>query len=139
MEHLLCGQVLRTESGSDNTPPPPPQVHQWLEKVFSGEEVPEYEINSQTVDRLYRMAQDSEAREREAETMIEDFEQKAEEYASESECTRGMTISDCIFNALVHVVLDYHSVLNKICSNVSKDLSSEYGKRCALYIIIHVA
>ena len=64
------------------------QVRQWLEKVFSGEEVPEYEINSHTVDCLYRMAQDSETREREAEVMMEDFEQKAEEYAAESEYTR---------------------------------------------------
>ena len=56
--------------------------------MFSGEEVPEYEINSQTVDCLYHMAQDSETREREAEVTIEDFEQKAEEYAAESELTR---------------------------------------------------
>ena len=56
--------------------------------MFSGEEVPEYEINSHTVDCLYRMAQDSETREREAEVMMEDFEQKAEEYAAESEYTR---------------------------------------------------
>ena len=56
--------------------------------MFSGEEVPEYEINSHTVDCLYRMAQDSETREREAEVMMEDFEQKAEEYAAESEYAR---------------------------------------------------
>lgn len=77
------------------------QVHQWLEKVFSGEEVPEYEINSQTVDHLHRMAQDSEAREREAEIMIEDYEQKAEEYAAESEYTRVIRISDCRATGLV--------------------------------------
>ena len=56
--------------------------------MFSGEEVPEYEINSHTVDCLYCMAQDSETREREAEVMMEDFEQKAEEYAAESEYTK---------------------------------------------------
>ena len=53
--------------------------------MFTGEEVPDYEINSQTIDCLYRMARQNETREREAEILMEDFEQKTEEYAAESE------------------------------------------------------
>ena len=60
-------------------------MRQWLEKVFAGEEVPDYEINSQTIDYLYHTARENETREREAEVLIEDFEQKTEEYAAESE------------------------------------------------------
>ena len=54
--------------------------------MFVGEDVPEYEINSQTVEYLYQMARQSEARERETEILIEDLEQKSEEYEAESEC-----------------------------------------------------
>ena len=45
--------------------------------------MPEYEINSQTVEYLYQIALENEAREREAEVMVADMEQKAEEYSSE--------------------------------------------------------
>ncbi len=52
-----------------------------------GDEVPEYEINSQTVEFLYKMAVENEAREREAEVVIADLEQKTGEYTAESETT----------------------------------------------------
>lgn len=52
--------------------------------MFAGEEVPEYEINSQTVDFLYKMALENEAREKEAEVMMADLEQKTREYGAES-------------------------------------------------------
>lgn len=98
--------------------------------MFSGEEVPEYEINSQTVDHLYRMAQDSETREREAEVTIEDFEQKAEEYAAESECTRrdlflsilfhgkeyGVVFCDCGRRIAVHVTSHFNRPLSSASS-----------------------
>lgn len=61
------------------------KVRSWLEKLFASEEsVPDYEINSQTIEWLYGMAQRCELRERLAKITIEDLEQKAEEYASES-------------------------------------------------------
>ena len=65
--------------------PFPLQVHSWLEQLFHGEGgVPEYEINSQTIEQLYQMALRCQARERSAKVIIEDLEQKAEEYAAES-------------------------------------------------------
>jgi hypothetical protein len=61
------------------------QVHSWLEQLFQGEGgVPEYEINSQTIEQLYQMALRCQARERSAKVIIEDLEQKAEEYTAES-------------------------------------------------------
>lgn len=61
------------------------QVHSWLEQLFQGEGgVPEYEINSQTIEQLYQMALQCQARERSAKVIIEDLEQKTEEYTAES-------------------------------------------------------
>ena len=63
----------------------PVQVHSWLKQLFQGEGgVPEYEINSQTIEQLYQMALRCQARERSAKVIIEDLEQKAEEYTAES-------------------------------------------------------
>ena len=69
----------------------PLQVHSWLEQLFQGEGgVPEYEINSQTIEQLYQMALRCQARERSAKVIIEDLEQKAEEYAAESKHTKAV-------------------------------------------------
>ncbi len=48
--------------------------------------MPEYEINSHTVDFLYEMAVENEAREKEAEVVMADLDQKTREYATESKC-----------------------------------------------------
>ena len=62
------------------------QVRSWLEGLFPGEDgVPDYEINSHTIEVLYQMALRCERRERSAKVMTEDLEQKAKEYAAESE------------------------------------------------------
>ena len=61
------------------------QVRSWLEKLFQREgAVPEYEINGQTIEVLYQMALRCEVRERSAKVIIEDLEQKSEEYTAES-------------------------------------------------------
>ena len=52
--------------------------------MFAGEEPPEYEINNQTVDILFAMAQQNELKERRLEIVMEDLLQKTEEYAAES-------------------------------------------------------
>ena len=59
-------------------------MRSWLKKVFAGEEPPEYEINNQTVDILFAMAQQNELKERRLEIVMEDLLQKTEEYAAES-------------------------------------------------------
>lgn len=61
-------------------------MRSWLESLFRGKGgVPEYEINTHTIEVLYQMAVLCERREKSATVMIEDMEQKAEEYAAESE------------------------------------------------------
>ncbi|XP_052393113.1 HAUS augmin-like complex subunit 1 [Carassius gibelio] len=58
-------------------------VSQWLRKVFGQQPVPEFEVNTRTVEILYELAESSEMRCRETELLIKDHEQKTEEYASD--------------------------------------------------------
>uniref|UniRef100_A0A8C2GQU8 HAUS augmin-like complex, subunit 1 n=1 Tax=Cyprinus carpio TaxID=7962 RepID=A0A8C2GQU8_CYPCA len=58
-------------------------VSQWLRKVFGQQPVPEFEVNTRTVEILYELAESSETRCREAELLIKDHEQKTEEYGSD--------------------------------------------------------
>ena len=60
------------------------KVRQWLDKVFDQDEVPDYEIHSQTVDYLFQLAQRSESKEKALTCMLEDFQQKTTEYQAES-------------------------------------------------------
>lgn len=74
-------------------------MHSWLEQLFQGEGgVPEYEINSQTIEQLYQMALRCQARERSAKVIIDDLEQKAEEYTAESKS------SNCILETQYKVL-----------------------------------
>lgn len=59
-------------------------MHKWLEGLFAGEQIPEYEINSQTLEILYAMAMQSERNDSLARIATEDVKQKTEEYMSES-------------------------------------------------------
>ena len=66
------------------------QVRSWLEQLFQSQgSVPEYEINSQTIEVLYQMALCCEVRERSANIIIEVLEQKAEEYTAESKLNQS--------------------------------------------------
>ncbi|XP_067232873.1 HAUS augmin-like complex subunit 1 [Chanodichthys erythropterus] len=58
-------------------------VTQWLRKVFGQQPVPEFEVNTRTVEILYELAESSGLRCREVELLIEDHEQKTEEYSSD--------------------------------------------------------
>ena len=49
--------------------------------------MPEYEITQATVEQLWQLASESQERERKVETIVEDLEQKTQEYAAESEET----------------------------------------------------
>ena len=53
--------------------------------VFAGEEVPKYEITQSTVEQLWQLATASRGRESRVEAVVEDVEQKVQEYAAESE------------------------------------------------------
>ncbi|KAJ0004557.1 hypothetical protein NQD34_010771 [Periophthalmus magnuspinnatus] len=59
------------------------KVHSWLSEVFRDEAVPQFEVNTRTVDVLYQLALSSEARCRDTELLIEDLQQKALEYQAD--------------------------------------------------------
>lgn len=62
------------------------QVQQWLEKFFGGrDQIPDYEINSHTVNHLYAMATRSERNAALAQIAVQDMDQKTKEYMAESE------------------------------------------------------
>ncbi|XP_043085860.1 HAUS augmin-like complex subunit 1 [Puntigrus tetrazona] len=58
-------------------------VSRWLKKVFGEQPVPEFEVNTRTVEILWDLAESSEMRRRETELLVEDLEQKTEEYSSD--------------------------------------------------------
>ncbi|NXL37742.1 HAUS1 protein, partial [Glaucidium brasilianum] len=60
------------------------QITTWLKKIYEDEPIPEYEVNTQTVDILYELAEYSEARDRDVSLLIEDMKQKATEYEAEA-------------------------------------------------------
>ncbi len=60
--------------------------------MFSGEEVPLYEVNSSTVDHLYKMAVQCEENERQNQLLLRDLEQKTNEYEAKSTCIEIITI-----------------------------------------------
>lgn len=59
------------------------KVNSWLSAVFGDQSVPQFEVNTRTVDVLYQLALSSEARCRDTELLIEDLNQKAAEYHSD--------------------------------------------------------
>ena len=61
------------------------QVQEWLASVFAGEEIPEYEITQSSVEQLWQLASACKERERRLETVVEDMEQKAQEFAADGE------------------------------------------------------
>ncbi|XP_072050410.1 HAUS augmin-like complex subunit 1 [Amphiura filiformis] len=60
------------------------EVRAWLEKVFGGADIPQYEINEHTIDILYGLMQRNQERDRDTQIIIDDFNQKAEEYHAEA-------------------------------------------------------
>ncbi|XP_074668455.1 HAUS augmin-like complex subunit 1 isoform X2 [Strix aluco] len=59
------------------------RVTAWLKKIYGDEPVPQYEVNTQTVDILYELAECNEARDRDVSLLIEDMKEKAAEYDAE--------------------------------------------------------
>ncbi|NXJ71901.1 HAUS1 protein, partial [Rostratula benghalensis] len=66
------------------------QVTVWLKKVFGSEPIPQYEVNKETVDFLYDLAECSEARERDAVLLIEDMKQRTAEYEEQTEYLKAL-------------------------------------------------
>ena len=61
----------------------------WLEKVFAGADIPQYEINEHTIDTLHGLMQRNQERDRETQIIIDDLNQKAEEYHAEGMVSEG--------------------------------------------------
>ncbi|CAN9501868.1 unnamed protein product [Ophioblennius macclurei] len=59
------------------------KVNCWLQAVFGEDSVPQFEINTRTVEILYQLMQGSEARCRDTCLLVEDYKQKAAEYEAE--------------------------------------------------------
>lgn len=55
----------------------------WLEKMFTSADIPPYEINEHTINILYDLMQVNQERDKETTVIIDDLNQKAEEYHSE--------------------------------------------------------
>jgi HAUS augmin-like complex subunit 1 len=65
-------------------------VQEWLESVFAGDQVPDYEITQRVVDQLWQLATACRERERRVEAVVDDLEQKTREYAAETERLRSV-------------------------------------------------
>lgn len=51
--------------------------------MFADSPIPDYEVDSETIDTLYLLAQKSKERERQVNIVIKEFEQKALDYDTE--------------------------------------------------------
>ncbi|XP_013389907.1 HAUS augmin-like complex subunit 1 isoform X2 [Lingula anatina] len=60
------------------------QVRVWLEKLYAGDPIPQYEISQRPVEILYELMLKNEQNDRCAQLLIEDDRQKAEEYNLEA-------------------------------------------------------
>ena len=59
------------------------KIQEWLKEVFADSAIPDYEVDSETIDTLYLMAQKSKERERQVNIVIKELEQKALDYDTE--------------------------------------------------------
>ncbi|KAM6907468.1 HAUS augmin-like complex subunit 1 [Xenentodon cancila] len=60
------------------------KVNSWLGSTFGDQPVPQFEVNTRTVDLLYQVAQASEARCRDTALLIDDLAQKTCEYRADA-------------------------------------------------------
>uniref|UniRef100_A0A3Q3WLI6 Uncharacterized protein n=1 Tax=Mola mola TaxID=94237 RepID=A0A3Q3WLI6_MOLML len=68
------------------------KVNSWLSAVFGDQPVPQFEVNTRTVDLLHQLAQSSEARCSETALLTEDLRQKAAEYEAEGAHLRDVLL-----------------------------------------------
>ena len=69
------------------------QVQTWLSAVLGEQPVPQFEVNTRTVEILYQLAVASEVRCKDTSLLIEDFKQKASEYHADSKSQAHTNIS----------------------------------------------
>ncbi|XP_043921247.1 HAUS augmin-like complex subunit 1 [Protopterus annectens] len=64
----------------------------WLKKVFGNQPVPDYEVDTRTVDILYQLAELNTAWDKDFSLVIEDLKQKTSEYALEANYLQGLLL-----------------------------------------------
>ncbi|XP_026569704.1 HAUS augmin-like complex subunit 1 [Pseudonaja textilis] len=74
------------------------KVTSWLKKVFGERPIPLLEMNAETVDILYRLAECNESRDRDINLLIEDMKQKAAEYESDGLFLQELLMEDLNFS-----------------------------------------
>ncbi|XP_033634493.1 HAUS augmin-like complex subunit 1 [Asterias rubens] len=60
------------------------EVRAWLERAFAGAPIPQYEINKRTMEILHGLMVKNQERDQEAQIVMEDCQQKTEEYHAEA-------------------------------------------------------
>ncbi|XP_076005801.1 HAUS augmin-like complex subunit 1 [Genypterus blacodes] len=90
-----------------------PKVNQWLCSVFGDQPVPQFEVNTRTVELLYQLAQVSEARCSDTALLIEDHRQKAAEYQADGAHLQEVLLQgvDLSWASLSKPAADYVSAL----------------------------
>ncbi|XP_062599416.1 HAUS augmin-like complex subunit 1 [Saccostrea cucullata] len=66
------------------------EVQTWLENVFAGDDIPEFEINATSLSLLYNLMRCNEHADRDTKLLVEDYRQKAEEYNIEARRCEGV-------------------------------------------------
>ncbi|ESO92361.1 hypothetical protein LOTGIDRAFT_162667 [Lottia gigantea] len=56
------------------------EVQVWLEEIFGGESIPQFELNKRTLSILHDLMKTNRVKDRDAKLIVEDHNQKAEEY-----------------------------------------------------------
>ncbi|RUS70842.1 hypothetical protein EGW08_021395 [Elysia chlorotica] len=65
------------------------KVMAWLHDLFGNEQVPDFEINKQTIEYLHQLSQDSQQHDRHLQLVTTDFKQKTSEYSAEAKRLSG--------------------------------------------------
>lgn len=62
----------------------------WLEKMFAGDDVPEFELNASNITLLYNLMKCNEQADKDTQVLVEDYQLKAEEYNIEARRCEGV-------------------------------------------------
>ncbi|XP_071110633.1 HAUS augmin-like complex subunit 1 isoform X1 [Haliotis cracherodii] len=61
------------------------QILVWLEQMYGGESVPQFELNQKTISILYKLMQENQLQDKNCQLVIDDLRQKAAEYGVEAQ------------------------------------------------------
>ncbi|EMP40139.1 HAUS augmin-like complex subunit 1 [Chelonia mydas] len=89
------------------------RVTLWLKRTFGDQPIPQYEVNSRTVDILYELAECNETRDRDVSLVIDDMKQKTAEYESEVNYLQDLLMEsvNLSFNSLSSAGTSYLNAL----------------------------